>query len=106
MGKKGPGLGSQIEYLIDGRNRRTGKKIDGTLAQGFLYDGLNPIVELDGSNTVVSRFVYGRRGNVPDYIVKGGTTSSSPPTFVSQSRIPRCFDSRPIGSASNPPPAS
>lgn len=67
--------GTQIEYLIDGANRRVGKKVNGVLVQGFLYqDGLNPVAELDGAGNVVSRFVYGSRGNAPDYIIMGGTT--------------------------------
>src|SRR5207244_11282437 len=62
-------------YVIDGNNRRIGKKVDGTLVQGFLYqNGLNPIAELNGSNNIVSRFVYASRTNVPDYMVKGGAT--------------------------------
>jgi RHS repeat-associated protein len=64
-----------IDYLIDGRNRRIGKKVNGQLVQGFLYkDQLNPIAELDGSGNVVSRFVYGEKGNVPSYMVKDGIT--------------------------------
>jgi RHS repeat-associated protein len=64
-----------IDYLIDGRNRRIGKKINGTLVQGFLYqDQLNPIAELDGSGNVQSRFVYGDKPNVPAYLIKDGTT--------------------------------
>ena len=60
--------GTQIDYIIDGRNRRIGKKVNGTLVQGFIYgDQLNPIAELDGAGTVVATFV----GN---YMVKGGTT--------------------------------
>jgi RHS repeat-associated protein len=40
-----------------------------------LYDGqLRIVAELDGSNNVVSRFVYGSRRNVPDYMIKGGVT--------------------------------
>lgn len=67
--------GKIIEYLIDGNDRRTGKKVNGTLVQGFLYeDDLSPVVELDGSNNIVSRFVYGTRVNVPDYMQKGGKT--------------------------------
>ena len=43
--------------------------------QGFLYqDRLKPIAELDGTNAVVSTFIYGSRVNVPDYMVKGGVT--------------------------------
>ena len=67
--------GTQIEYVIDGQNRRIGKKVNGVLTQGFLYGSqLRPAAELDGSGAVVSRFVYGTRINVPDYMVKGGVT--------------------------------
>jgi len=66
--------GTVIEYLIDGRNRRIGKKVNGTLVQGFLYqDQLNPVVELDGAGNIVARFVYGSKSNSPDYIIKGTT---------------------------------
>jgi len=66
---------TKIEYLIDGMNRRTGKKVNGTLVQGILYeDRLRPIAELDGQNDVVSRFIYATRVNVPDYMEKGGKT--------------------------------
>ena len=48
-----------MEYILDALNRRIGKKVDGVLVQGFLYqDGLKPVAELDGANQVVSRFVY------------------------------------------------
>ena len=67
--------GPSISYLIDGRNRRIGKKLNGALTQGFLYqDSLRPIAELDGANYVVNRFVYATHVNVPDYMVKGGVT--------------------------------
>lgn len=67
--------GPLIEYLVDGKNRRVGKKINGTLVQGFLYKNqLNPVAELDGSGNVVSRFIYASKANVPDLIVKGGVT--------------------------------
>jgi RHS repeat-associated protein len=67
--------GFTIEYLVDGQNRRIGKKVNGTLVQGWLYQNqLNPVAELDGSGNVVSRFVYGTKANVPDYVVKAGVT--------------------------------
>jgi RHS repeat-associated protein len=67
--------GNAIDYLIDGRNRRIGKQVNGALTQGFLYqDQLSPVAELDGNNTIVSRFVYADKGNVPAYMVKGGVT--------------------------------
>jgi len=70
--------------VIDGQNRRIGKKVcaapcdpeeTAVLQQGFLYaDQLRIVAELDGNNDVVSRFVYGTRSNVPDFLVKGGVT--------------------------------
>jgi RHS repeat-associated protein len=66
--------GRNIDYVIDGRNRRVGKKVDGQLVQGFLYkDALNPVAELNGSGEVEARFVYGAKANVPAYMVKEGT---------------------------------
>lgn len=67
--------GTQLDYPVDGRNRRIGKKRNGTLVQSFLYqDQLKPIAELDGNNQVISRFVYATHANVPDYMIKGGAT--------------------------------
>ncbi|MFN0085968.1 MAG: hypothetical protein ACKVX9_11330, partial [Blastocatellia bacterium] len=66
---------TQIEYVIDGRDRRVGKKVNGALAQGWLYqDHLEPVAELDGANALVSRFVYGTRPHTPDYVIRGGAT--------------------------------
>ncbi len=67
--------GMIIDYLIDGQNRRIGKKVNGTLVQGLLYqDQLKPIAELDSNGSVKSRFVYATGVNVPDYMIKGGAT--------------------------------
>ncbi|MCP4661438.1 MAG: RHS repeat protein, partial [bacterium] len=67
--------GLLIEYVHDARGRRVGKVIGGTLVRGFLYkDRLNPVAELDGDGNVVSRFVYGTRSNVPDYMIREGVT--------------------------------
>jgi RHS repeat-associated protein len=67
--------GTDIEYLIDGRNRRVGKKVDGELVQGFLYqDLLHPIAELDSGGNVAARFVYADKPNVPAYMIKDGQT--------------------------------
>jgi RHS repeat-associated protein len=67
--------GNKIEYVIDARNRRIGKKVNGVLTQAFLYQSsLNPIVELDSNGNVVSQFVYGSKANVPDYMLKDGKT--------------------------------
>ncbi len=64
-----------IDYLVDGRDRRIGKKINGNLVQGFLYqDQLNPVAEFDGNGNLVSRFVYAEKTNVPSYMIRGGVT--------------------------------
>jgi RHS repeat-associated protein len=61
--------------VVDGSNRRVGKKVNGTLVKGWLYaDQLRPIVELDGSGSVVARFVYGAGGGAPDYMIRGNNT--------------------------------
>ncbi len=63
----------EIEYVIDGTNRRVGRKIDGTLVQAWLYrNQLQPVAELDGAGRIVSRFVYATRANVPDYMIRDG----------------------------------
>jgi RHS repeat-associated protein len=66
---------TQIVYLTDGQNRRVGKRVNGVLTQGLLYDDqLRPAAQLDSSGNIVSRFVYATRVNVPDYMIKGGVT--------------------------------
>jgi RHS repeat-associated protein len=67
--------GTNVSYEVDGSNRRVDRKVDGLLTQAWLWqDDLKPIAELDGSGNVVTRFVYATKDNVPDYMVKGGTT--------------------------------
>jgi RHS repeat-associated protein len=65
--------GPAITYVIDGQNRRVGKRVNGVLVQGFLYESqLQIAAEIDGSGAVVSRFVYGTKPNVPDYMIRDG----------------------------------
>ncbi|MCI0551709.1 MAG: RHS repeat-associated core domain-containing protein, partial [Anaerolineae bacterium] len=60
--------GDIIEYVIDGQNRRVGKKVNGRYVQKFLYSGpLNIVAELDSNNQVISRFI-------PGYMIKEGIT--------------------------------
>jgi len=67
--------GKRVDYVLDPANRRVGRRVNGVLVQGFLYqDQLRPVAELDGSNNAVSRFVYGTRPYVPDFIIKNGVT--------------------------------
>jgi RHS repeat-associated protein len=65
--------GRKIDYVIDGRNRRIGKEVNGALVQGFLYhDAYRPVAELNAQNAVVSRFVYA--GRAVRYMVRGADT--------------------------------
>ena len=57
-------------FLLGNKKRRKG----GSITQRWLYlDGLVPVAEVDGSNAVVSRFVFGS-GNSPEYMIRGGAT--------------------------------
>ena len=65
--------GRTIEYVLDGRHRPVGRKVNGVLRQGFLYASFaHPVAELDHEGNVVSVFVYGHRATVPDYLVREG----------------------------------
>ncbi len=69
---RGVGLpsGDLVEYLVDGRGRRVGKKLNGVLERGWLWRGqLQPVAELDGAGNVVARFVYAGGVNVPALMV-------------------------------------
>jgi len=62
-----------VEYVLDGRHRRVGRRLDGALTHGWLYDGsLRIVAELDGAGAVQSRFLYGERPNVPEAMVRDG----------------------------------
>jgi len=66
--------GTEITYLIDGRNRRVGKKINGVLVESFLYkDSLRHVGWYDGSGALKAQFIYGAH-HKPDYMIKGSIT--------------------------------
>jgi RHS repeat-associated protein len=73
-----PGSGNAVTYQLDGLGRRIQRQeLVGGVAQPtrrYLYDGRRVVAELDASNTVLARFVYGTRPNVPDYMVRGAET--------------------------------
>jgi RHS repeat-associated protein len=66
--------GTKITYLIDAENNRVGKEVNGVLQTGFLYDGDGIVAQVNGSNQLVTQFVYASRANSPDYMVSGGVT--------------------------------
>jgi RHS repeat-associated protein len=67
-----------IVYILDGRGRRVGKKVNNHLLQAWLYqDELRIAAEIDydalGNVTSTKRFVYGSKPNVPDLMIQSGT---------------------------------
>jgi RHS repeat-associated protein len=67
--------GAEIDYLLDGQNRRVAKTVTGTMTRQWIWSGsLRIAAELDGTGALVSRFVYGTRTNLPDFMIRGGTT--------------------------------
>jgi RHS repeat-associated protein len=67
--------GRLIEYIVDGTNRRIGKRINGALTQGWIFrNSLKPVAETDGTGTLTARFVYGTTGAVPAYFTRNGST--------------------------------
>ncbi|MBN2383247.1 hypothetical protein JXQ70_10225 [bacterium] len=59
--------GAYIDYIIDGQNRRVGKKVNGSVVRKYIYAGqLHPIAELDASDNLVSLFG-------PGFMIKSGT---------------------------------
>jgi RHS repeat-associated protein len=65
--------GTVITYLVDAENRRVGRLVNGTLTAGFLYDNDHIVAQLDGSNAILSQFVYGT-STTPDYMIRSGAT--------------------------------
>jgi RHS repeat-associated protein len=63
-----------ISYVVDAENHRIGKRVNGSLVEGFLYDGDAIVAQLNGANQIVSQFVYGTGSTSPYYMVRGGVT--------------------------------
>ena len=66
--------GTQVTYVVDAESNRVGKKVNGILVAGYLYDGRDLVAQLDGNNPILSQFIYASGGNTPDYMVRGGVT--------------------------------
>jgi RHS repeat-associated protein len=67
--------GTTVDYVSDGFGRRVARKFNGVYTNRWLYRrDLQIVAELDAAGAVISRFVYGSRVNVPDYMIRGGKT--------------------------------
>jgi uncharacterized protein RhaS with RHS repeats len=67
--------GTAIAYVVDGLNRRVGKKVNGTLVSQYSFD-LNSRINAayDGSGNLLERFIYGTKSNVPDTMIRADGT--------------------------------
>jgi hypothetical protein len=65
--------GTAIAYVIDGQQRRVGKKVNGFLVQGFsTRTGCGSSPNWTAPEPFVSRFVYDETRATAGYLVKGG----------------------------------
>ncbi len=79
--------GDIIEYLIDPKDRRIGKKVNGTITQTLLYLGqLNPIAELYPDNSIKNLFIYAGQ----DAQVSWSTGSTG--TTADKSNVPSAME--------------
>lgn len=61
---------TSITYLADASNRRVGKKVNGALTQGFVYQSQTQVAaELNANGTLKNRFVYASESHSPDYMI-------------------------------------
>lgn len=66
-----PSVGT-VSYQADGFNRRVSRSMNGTVTAKYLYaSDLRIVAELDQSNAIKNRFVYGEKVNVPEYMESG-----------------------------------
>jgi RHS repeat-associated protein len=73
----GIGGANTASFVYDAFGRRMSKTINGTVTQ-FVYDRLNPLQELDGSNAVTATLLTGLRPD--EYFAR--TDSSGTPVFL------------------------
>jgi len=70
------GSGGGVDYSYDGLGRRIERRAGATVTRYVYRDGLTPAAVLDGGGTLLARFVYASRPNVPDLMVLAdGTTT-------------------------------
>jgi RHS repeat-associated protein len=68
-------VGTVITYRVDGQNRRVQKLVNDFPVEGWLYrNSLSPVAELDGTGTVLNRYVYATFDHAPDLVLRGNAT--------------------------------
>jgi RHS repeat-associated protein len=65
--------GTAITYIIDGQNRRVGKKVNGAVVEEWLYQPARQAVAwLNADGSLRAQFVYGSH-HQPEFMIKAGT---------------------------------
>jgi RHS repeat-associated protein len=67
--------GDSIAYTLDPLGRKIARSLNGVMTNRWLWDGsLRPVAEVDSLGNLLTQYVYGTRVNVPDYLIRAGTT--------------------------------
>jgi RHS repeat-associated protein len=67
--------GDSISYTLDPAGRRIARSLNGVVTNRWLWDGqLRLVAEIDLTGNLTTRYVYGTQINVPDYMIRNGTT--------------------------------
>ncbi len=67
--------GDSVKYVVDGANRRVGRKLNATWTNGWIYENtLRPAAELDANGAIINRYIYGANGLSPSLLIHGGAT--------------------------------
>ncbi|MCB9497506.1 MAG: hypothetical protein H6686_11525 [Fibrobacteria bacterium] len=67
--------GDSVGYVLDPSGRRIARSFNGVVTHRWLWEGsLRPVAEVDSEGEVLTRYVYGTRANVPEYLVRGDST--------------------------------
>ncbi len=64
---------TKIEYIIDGQNRRVGRKVNGIVKNRWIYSGqLHPIAEIDSAGNIIATYHAGymQRGDTAYRIIR------------------------------------
>ena len=68
------GSGQQTSYVTDAEGRRIGKKVNGSLQRGWLWNDDLVVAQVDGNSSLTERFIYGADDATPSYMIAGANT--------------------------------
>lgn len=66
--------GRSIDYVLDSAGRRVAKKVNGSIVEGYVWDGSALVAVTNAAGAVQAQFVYVTDQVSPDYMIKQGVT--------------------------------